>query len=421
LFAMVASRASADVGEPGDGASNDWLDALTRHYLDPATGFGGLPIAAGRSPAGLATLVSSRRVELHRTSGRRPASRAFPALELSAQLEDLERFQRGDAAVSRLTAFPSPQHLATVVENQRFAPYAGRLACGNGELDVVYFDASVLDSYGADGRRDVEFSRPYGTVTDADNDTVVEFGTALDARCQEALAGFLGELGRLHGDEQQRWAAFELDRDFRVHPAYFEHAVLGEYVDDRPMSAGIVGELEQLSVMSRTANLPSLVRRTAPRPTETPLEFLRRPTTRSLHGFCITLDRLMGRNLNREFFAAVVPQLRDISRSRLTRLSSAELLELWMTRLRFGDPRPVDAMLTTVARVEELAQGPGWEDTSAARLEIYELQKRLMVEAFAALRTMRKILATHPALTGYDGVPTWLAEGRVYCYEHDVL
>lgn len=39
-----------------------------------------------------------------------------------------------------------------------------------------------------------------------------------------------------------------------------------------------------------------------------------------------------------------------------------------------------------------------------------------MLSAYKAVRLLRLLMANHPALADYDGVPDWLHQGQIYDY-----
>jgi hypothetical protein len=39
-----------------------------------------------------------------------------------------------------------------------------------------------------------------------------------------------------------------------------------------------------------------------------------------------------------------------------------------------------------------------------------------MIRAYRAVRTLRLMLALHPALANYDDVPEWLTDCKIYTY-----
>jgi hypothetical protein len=47
---------------------------------------------------------------------------------------------------------------------------------------------------------------------------------------------------------------------------------------------------------------------------------------------------------------------------------------------------------------------------------ILKAEKLLMVRAYRAVRALRELLALHPDLSGYDGVPDWLEKGEIYTF-----
>lgn len=101
----------------------------------------------------------------------------------------------------------------------------------------------------------------------------------------------------------------------------------------------------------------------------------------------------------------------------VTQKGTITLLEEWLQRIRFDDPEPPRNMVEVFREVRKLRQRPAHAaDDNRFDLAYYTEQRELMVRAYGAIRTLRLILANHPAVKGYTGVPDWLYDGKIYTF-----
>jgi hypothetical protein len=74
-------------------------------------------------------------------------------------------------------------------------------------------------------------------------------------------------------------------------------------------------------------------------------------------------------------------------------------------------------MIETFKEVRKLRQRPAHAaDDNRFDQACYEEQRQLTIRAYQAVRTLRLILANHPASGSYDKVPDWLYKGEIYTY-----
>jgi hypothetical protein len=362
-----------------------------------------------------------------------PYVKAFPADPVADQLDRLADLED----LTHLTIYPEAKHLEAVVNRDDYAgrPYTLRLALGGAELVPAFFDLSVLEAYRNDPRYYYETDDTSGRISvtnefyeteamkEADQVVLQTFGYGYDDNQLRAVCVFTVYLGRLTPEHQQIWAAKELDAGYRLHPAYRSSAILGEFPDKVSIFEAFTEELAQLQQMSETAGLPPIVRRSfkdSAKPTN--FSFLIRPTLKELQDFHSTLDKLMSGNLNQDFFKeSGICLEREVGRKdgrvEVQRKGTITLLEEWADRIRFPDPGPKGEMITTFKKVRELRQRPAHAaDDNNFDQRYFAEQRDLVIEAYAAIRTLRMILANHPALAEYAGVPDWLYEGEIYTY-----
>lgn len=410
------------------------LEAITSYYLC-SEDFNGYRVASSGVPCGdlkplLCELISEGLISLHcGIPHPNPHIKAFDAQPPDTQLATLAKLED----LTHLTAYPARKHLETIVDRDEFSgrPYTVRLALGEAQLTPVFFELSVLEIYRNDPRYfyQTDDQSGYISVSGAYYDTtgmkgtdqvMLKFGYGLDDDLRRAVCVFAIDLSRLTPEHQQIWSARELDGTHKMHPGYFDSAIRGEFPEKVSIFDAFLEELEQLQKMSAAAGLPPLVRRSFQDAKPPNFTFLIRPTLKELEDFHATLDKMMSENLNKEFLAEFVKELETATERRdgkfvVTSKGTIVLLDEWMEKIRFPDRAPVDEMLATFREVRKLRQRPAHStDDNDFDLKYYDDQRELMIRAYSAVRTLRQVLANHPALTNYDEVPEWLYDGAIY-------
>lgn len=93
------------------------------------------------------------------------------------------------------------------------------------------------------------------------------------------------------------------------------------------------------------------------------------------------------------------------------------LLEEWLAQFQTDDRSDIEEVIATFREVRKLRQRVAHAaDDNRFDLALYEQQRALVLRAYKAIRMLRLILANHPALDDYEGVPDWLYEGQIYTY-----
>jgi hypothetical protein len=415
------------------------LAAVTSHYLG-GRDFNGFPLRnlglrRDELLALLTPLVEAELISLNfGVYHPNPHIKAFPPEPVANQLQRL-----AEDDLHHATTYPESAHLEGVVDRDAYAgrPFTLRLALGAPELlPACFFELSVLESYRNDPRYVYDTEDTSGRIVvsddyyeseamrEADQILLESFGFAYDEDLSRVVCVCPVYLARLTPEHQQLWAARELEGEFRVHPAYFDSSIRGEFPEKVSIFDAFLEELSQLRAMSERIGLPPVVRRDFADARPHGFGFLIRPTLKELQDFHILLDKMMSDNLNADFFKAAGLAMesehpRHDGRIEVRRRGTVALLEEWSGpgRIRFHDREPRDEMLAAFREVRRLRQRPAHAaDDNRFDQEFFTEQRQLMIRAYDAVRTLRQILAMHPGLKDYDEVPDWLYKGEIYTY-----
>jgi hypothetical protein len=417
--------------EGTDALRKQIVTLVAKQYLNSA--FNGLPIMQ------LMTAISASDADI-----RHAILRLLKEERLTAEFGDrhpnphIMAFPPEDSseAIAKLKArhacclYPSSSTLSSIVNAADYMgrPYSLMLALGRPQLEYIPFRSEVLDIYRADPRFYYEVSDIGGTihVRTEHSESVPEAGTAyiqsygfsFDKELNRAVAVCLWDLHTLIPAQQQLWRAFQVEGEFRLHPAYFQSQVLGEWPDKISICDAFFEELGHINSMCSVIGWPNLFRLI---PEERPKNFgfLLRTTTKEFEAFVHLLDKLLSDNINKEFFASDLELFRSEHRKDGSivevQKGTIQLLEEWLkSRFRPVDTEPLQQLFTTLRHIRKLRQKPAHaveEDRFDPHL--YKQQRELINEAYTAVRTLRLILANHPKAKGYT-VSKHLHEGRIW-------
>lgn len=414
---------------------HDLLRRITSFYLG-SSDFNGMSLhGVGVPPAELARrvtelvredLVSLEFGDTHPN----PHIKALEQVPLEAQLEKIARLPLATAC-----AYPTPAHLARVVDQAPYAdrPFTLKLYLGEPQLRPYFFDLTVLEFYRNDPRYHYKVNDVVGQISvmtehylggqmvDADKVVLETFGFAYDAKLNRAVAAYLRYLHRLSPEHQRMWQAKLLSGDYKLHPDYWRRTH-GHWAGGVSIFAAFLEEMHQINEVARLIGRPQFFRREY-RGEERPRQFtfLIRPTLREFNDFVHLLDKMVSENINLDFFGRDVSleeeRKRADRRIEIVKKSSLRVLDEWLrSMVRLDDPRAAEDLLTTFKEIRTLRQRPAHAiEQDVFDQQYFKKQRDLIIEANSAMRTLRLILALHPAARAY-AVPNWLDSGKIWTY-----
>ncbi len=399
-------------------AAGDLLTAIVKQYLTSGD-YNGLPgyVATTTLPApvdevktALAHLISDGKASvLFGDRHPNPHIRAFDDEPVSDQLDKLAKLS-GEYFVM----YPTAPVLANAVDRSQYTgrPYSLSLALGKPQLDFASFDPIVLDGYRRDPRYhfrsdDIQGSLSIGdeayessTFPEKHKILLQSFAFSFNDQLERAVAVFYTDLDRLSSEHQQIWAARELSGEFHMHPDAYRALVLGDWNLKISLGDALVEEIRTINRMCELIGWRPLFRQAFERPKE--LGFLLRPTRRELNDFILLLDKMLSDNINGDFFPASIPRTTESPRADgkivVQQRGTIALLEEWLnTAVRIPDPGPKEDMLRELREIRKLRQKPAHAvDDDAYDPELFTEQRRLFLNAYDVVRTLRLLLSNHP-------------------------
>ncbi len=322
--------------------------------------------------------------------------------------------------------YPTPEHLKTVVNWTQYSskPFTLRLAMGEWQLRPYFFELGVLAIYRNDPRYtyrtdDITGSISYvneESLNQSDRIFIEHFGFGFGDGGIRSVAVLLTDLAKLTPEHQQIWNAKMLGNyyKYRLHPD-FRKSILGHFYERESIFSAFLKELEVLRDMSSKIKNVSLVKdifEWDKKPEN--FGFLILPTLREYELFCLTLDRMMSDNLDDNFFDGQIGQVDLRNDEILSKIGSIRKLEIWINKFfRPANQDPMNEMFTIFREIRGLRSKPAHAIfNNEWNIKFFEDQKRLMKKAYQAIRTLRLILANHPAAKSIE-IPDWLFKGEI--------
>lgn len=418
------------------------ISKVTDFYLD-SKDFNGYPCHHIRHTTGMTTdelrpiladLVSREAIAL--VFGDRhpnPCIRAFSDEPVALQLDKL-----AGSELEHTYLYPTPKHLSEVVDQVEYQdrPYTLELALGAGQLEFRAFELAVLEAYRNDPRYSYQNDDIRGQICISDeyylSPDVLErdkvllqtFGFAYDDDLNRAVAAFCIYLSRMSPEHQQIWRSKELEGSYKLHPDYFRNSILGDWGHKISIFNAFLEELRIINSMCDLMDRPHLFRHDFQDNRPRNFSFLVRPTLSEYHDFALTLDKMMSDNINKKFFMGEVSdeveEERDDGKILVRQRGTIAMLEEWMTIFfRLTDPKPMKELIDVFKVVRNKRQKPAHSlnPDSFDQKYIHE-QRKLIVDAYGAIRTIRLVLANHPKVRVADDIeiPDVLYQGLIWTY-----
>lgn len=352
----------------------------------------------------------------------------FPHQSAADNLAEVRR--RG--GVHSAVLYPTRNTLGAMSAGDRYpnAPYSAALALGRAQLETVFFRAEVLGKYRDDPRYDYtldiggEIRAREGTPFDTYL-TTFSIGFDPGANNDEIVIGVpLRYLHVLSPAEQSYWRSFEHERqDWVLHPDWVRPHLLGKFPERVSPYTAILMEMRLANEICEATGYPALFRNLydgASRPTD--YGYLIRPTKRELSTFIEQLNKLLIDNLDQRFFRRAGIPLTEERRDgegntyQGQRGTMSMLIE-WAERAVTHDPESMVASTAAILREIRRARS----DTAHTLREneydpaTWTDQRRLVVESYLAVRTIRQLLQSHPKASAVE-VPDKLNEPRVWTF-----
>lgn len=360
-----------------------------------------------------------------------PHIKAFSGTSNEEQIEKLSN----NSLLNQSCIYPSGNHLKEIVSQNNYIgkPYKLELALGAGQLDYRSFDVSVLEYYRNDPRYyyDNDDIRGWisvhdefyesGEMASSDQTFLETFGFCYDDDFNRAVAVFLRYLANLSSEHQQLWKSKELRGNYKLHPDYYRNSILGDWGTKISIFDAFIQEIEVVNSMCALIDKPTLFHKSFSNGRLREFGFILRPTLAEFNSFIHLLDKMLSDNINKEFFRGDVPLEIEKERSdgkiEVRQKGTLQLLQDWITKyFRPSDPKPLEEMFESLKKIRKLRQKPAHAvKENEFNQKYFKEQRTLIIKSYQAIRTLRLILANHPAVKSHPPeIGEHLKEGKIW-------
>lgn len=346
----------------------------------------------------------------------------------SAADNSTEVQQRGGVRTAVL--YPTRDTLAAMSAGDHYpgAPYSAALALGHAQLESVFFRADVLGRYRDDPRYDYtldiggEIRAREGTPHDTYLATF-SIGFAEEEGDHEIVVGVpLRYLHDLSPAEQAYWKSFQHDQqDWVLHPDWVRPNLMGEFPDRVSPYTAVLMEMGLINEVCGAIGYPNLFRNLydgSNRPSD--YGYLLRPTQRELSNFIEQLNKLLIDNLSQKFFAHAQVRLTEERRDSEGNTYQGQrgtigMLVEWMAGTVRYDPEGMASSTAKILKEIRKARSNAAHTLRENEYDpsVWEEQRRFVVEAYLAVRTVRQLLQSHSKAAAVP-VPDELGDPKVW-------
>jgi len=412
------------------------LQTVTNYYLK-SRDFNGTPFNSVSLPGDGHTLIIRKLVrdgllsinfgDIHPN----PHIMAFEPEPIKVQLEKLKKNKLKYACL-----YPTKKYLDRMVNKSSYSdkPFTLMLALGEPSLGFRVFDPNVLELYRNDPRYNFDTDDVHGSLSvkfkyfengklrKRDNIFIQTFGFAYNkSLSKRAVAVYIYYLSGLSAEHQQFWYGKMLKGKYFLHPDYYR-STMGDFPDKVSIFTAFIEELHHINKMSSLMGRPMLFKEEY-REDKKPrgFGFLLRPTLKEFNDFCHLLDKMVSENINKDFFKNDIPlnfeETLSGNKIKIIPKGSLVLLEEWLSRVHFPDPVPKNRMIKVFRSIRKLRQPPAHKvEEDIFNQKYFSKQRKLVIDAYSAIRTLRLIFANHPRVKGYKDIPDWLFKGDIRAF-----
>ncbi len=331
-------------------------------------------------------------------------------------------------------AYPTKKHLKSIIDASKHldSPFTRKLAFGDPQLIYFSFDLSILETYRNDPRYVFDCDDISGSISikseyyesdkmyERDQVFLQTFGFSYDDDMNRAVSVFLRYLSDLSPEHQQIWNAKLAKGHYRLHPDYYRSSFLGDFYEKVSIFDAFIEEISQINKMCELMGRPQLFKDDYKKTKPREFSFLIRPTLKEYNDFIHLLDKMISENISKEFFMEEIDYKREITNADgkviIENKGTIQLLDEWLNRIRFPDPEPRRTMINTFKETRKARMSPAHNiNENVFDQQYFKDQRKAIIDAYSAIRTLRLIFTNHPRVDGYT-VPEWLFNGEIWSY-----
>jgi hypothetical protein len=299
----------------------------------------------------------------------------------------------------------------------------------------VFFELAVLEPYFRDPRYIFRYHDMGGSIAINDDAygshdvperskvLLESFGIAYDKHRHRVVVAYLRYLSDLSPEHQQIWNAQLTESHCEMNSDYERSSLFGEWPEHYSAYEALLREIAEINKLSQLIGKPPLFRDDFSGGRPAGFHPMLRPTGRNFQEAVHLLDKMLGDNLNRDFFLDDIPLEEEVQRKdgrvQVVPLGTLRLLGAWLAK-HYRTADGVDAsgeILAPLKEVRRLRMRPAHAiDQDLFDNSLPGEQDNLIVQVFQALQKLRTALMSHPKTRGAYTPPAWLDGGQIVIY-----
>lgn len=354
------------------------------------------------------------------------------ALKLDIDKEEQKRAVKDRAG--SVVLYPTEKHLKSMnLFTEK--PFTKMLMEGKEQLDILFFDIEILESYFQNPKY-IVFSSDYrGSIVTSDDfvnedlegEYIKDFGIGYHKKKgnHERVVGvFLRDLAELSLNAQLKWKINYLEKqeDYFINSGFYDNLILGKWIDEISIYDALLDEMKVINSMCNNMGIPNLFRKTfephtAEKPEDYRMIFL--PTLKNYYAFILCLEKMIIHNINHKTFTTAARYIRPVDRKNGdgNPKGSLVMLEEWLKKNIITNENLDELIINPLKAIRKIRQVPAHEIYSNKYdKSLSKRQNEVILETYRAIRSIRLFFANYPGNKDIE-IPEYLITGeniRVY-------
>ncbi len=353
----------------------------------------------------------------------------FKARPVDAQIEKIEN----DGFSGCL--YPTPELLKELKAGDgKKSPYTRELMKGVPQLSFRFFDLRMLEWYRNDPRFICEGDDMHYRVFNKidtktkkqkiikDDFEFFRFGFGYNSKEDRAVTALIYDLHKLPYAQQVEMKKHELEGDYEPHPVFFDTTIRGNWPSAISIYSAFLMEKIEINKICEIIKKPPLFKTSHSIDGGNPDGFgiLLRSTKKEFGDFAILLDKLLGDDINPDFFKGDIELDRRLTdeqgKQEIHRKGTIVLLKEWLEKNFINNNQEDFKKFFKILRdVRKARQKPAHivEKNEFDKKYIVD-QRELISKAYSVVYNIRSILQKHPHVGDYKS-PKHLDESDILC------
>lgn len=325
--------------------------------------------------------------------------------------------------------YPTEKYLKSLNINSE-KPFTKRLLDGEEQLNILFFNIEILESYFQDPRYKVFWYEYGGSIEISDefydesleSEYIKNFGLGYhkEKLYEERVVGvFLGDLADLSLNAQLKWKidCLECQQNYIINEGFYKNQILGEWVDEVSIYDAVLDEMIVINNMCENMGIPHLFNKiykphTLEKPEDYRIMFL--PTLKNYYSFILAIEKIIVHNISHKIFITATKYISPVERKddegNLKR--PLQMMSEWFKQNIKTHENIDELIINPLRSIRKIRQVPAHEIYSNQYDEsLFKKQNEMMLETYKAVRSIRLFFANYPGNRNIQ-IPEYLITGE---------